>query len=520
MSKHSTSVQLPALLSTAGLQSPDRVALVDGARSMSFEELRRAALTMRSRLTAAGVHQGNTIAIRLRNSAQHVAALLGSIYAGTTIVPISDRLTDAEIQYILSDSGSVALLHEADPGGVTVDGCERRIISISIDETDAQAGQVLEDATLDLAHLRSSFLPYTSGTTGKPKGVVMSPASRVRLVLSLVEHYGFDDQDTLLASLSIAHSAGLTFTLAHLVAGGTVVLSGSAFSPADLVSDAQRHSPTTVLLVPTMLESLARAETSAGDLSSVRRWVVTGSPLSLTTRARFARTVPKASVWQYYGATESPHMTLLRPDEALHRPNSVGKPFADVRLQIRDDADQPLPAGNDGEIWARSPWMLDHYHGNPESTADAVRGGWYRTGDLGHLDSDGYLFVTGRKRDVIISGGLNIYPAEVESVVRSHPLVVEAAVVGLPDTYWGEKVVAVIVRSAPVTPRDLIEHCRAKLASYKKPAYVLLVAYLPRNHMGKVDKNALVQLATTELAANGRPAAVMPRREASGDAST
>jgi acyl-CoA synthetase (AMP-forming)/AMP-acid ligase II len=237
----------------------------------------------------------------------------------------------------------------------------------------------------------------------------------------------------------------------------------------------------------------------ARDLSHVRRWVVTGSPLSPETRSRFAVTVPDAAIWQYYGATESPHMTLLRPDEGQHRRGSVGKPFSEVRLRICDDLGQAVATGKDGEIWARSPWMLDSYHDNLSSTAEALRDGWYRPGDLGRFHAEGYLFVTGRKRDVIISGGLNIYPAEVESVLRSHPRVVEAAVVGIPDNYWGGERVAVIVRSAFVEPDELLGHCRAHLASYKKPARVMFVAAMPRNHMGKVDKNALTQLAEGQV---------------------
>lgn len=497
--------QLPALLEAAGLRHSDQVALVDGARSMSFGELRRAGLTVRARLLAAGVRDGDTIAIQLRNSEQHVVALLGSIYAGTTIVPISDRLTEAEIGYILSDSGAVALLHDSDATGGPGEGVQREIITISIDETFLLTDRRLGEVEADLDRVQSSFLPYTSGTTGRPKGVDMPAASRGVLVSRLIEHYDFGGHDILLASLPLAHSAGLTFVLAHLVAGGKVVLSESAFSPDGLAITARRHSATTILLVPTMMEALARSDVPPSKLTSVRRWVVTGSPLSPEARSKFTRTVPVAPIWQYYGATESPHMTLLRPDDGERRPTSVGRPFADVQLQIRDDDAQPVAVGEDGEIWARSPWMLDSYHNNPTSTADALRNGWYRTGDLGHLDAEGYLFVTGRKRDVIISGGLNIYPAEVESVLRSHPAVVDSAVVGLSDRYWGEKVVAVVRCSAPVGPNDIIEHCRTYLASYKKPTHVLFVSDLPRNHLGKLDKKALTTFAMSEFAAADEP---------------
>ena len=487
------------------LLAPDKRALYDADRSVSYRELDRQSETLAAALARMGVKQGDVVCAYLPNSIDYVVVVLAVARSGGIFSPINPRYRSFELRGILAMARPrVVFTTRTQAETVRTLAAELRHVSPAIVAVDAAADAA--DVTLaDMLREPAGVLPsiaetdcfslmFTSGTTtGEPKGVLATHRARMLWVLNAAIQYGLDEDDLYLGTMPQVHSAGLTFTLMHLYVGATVRIMPH-FDAAEFVAIVDREGITSALTVPTMLtmivESLERAPAS---MASLRRVVTCGSPLPLTTKRRVLELISR-QLYDYYGSTESNSMSVLRPADQLRKPGSVGQAFRNVELMIADELGNACAPNVVGEVWCANPSAMIGYLDAPEETARAFSGRWFHTGDLGYLDEDGFLHLVSRRNDVIISGGVNIYPAEIERVLMLHPSILDAAVVGTPDAKWGQSVKAYIVlRQGEVLDCEAIQrHCSTHLADFKKPRSVELVAALPKNAGGKTVKSALI----------------------------
>ena len=468
---------------------PRKRALYDGRRSLTYAELDAQADSLARSLVAAGVQRGEVVSAYLPNCIEYVVVVLAVARAGAIFSPINPRYKVFEVR---------AILKQARPKLVFTTRAQANVIqeanpSLRVVSEDGEAlGESPHTPLPSVAESDFFSLMFTSGTTGEPKGAMATHRARMTWVLNATIQYGLTESDLYLGTMPQVHSAGLTFTLMHLYAGATVRILPQ-FDAAEFISLVARESVTSALTVPTMLtmimEELDRAPL---ELPSLKRLVTCGSPLPLNTKKRVLELVTD-QLYDYYGSTESNSMTVLRPADQLRKPESVGQAFRNVELMIADEAGNACAPGVVGEVWCSNPSVMTCYRDRPEETTRAFTGRWYHTGDLGFLDEEGFLHLVSRLTDVVISGGVNIYPAEIEQVLMLHPQILDAAVVGEPDPKWGQRVKAFIVQreGAALDLEAVQRHCAAHLADYKKPRNVVFMQELPKNAGGKTIKSSL-----------------------------
>jgi acyl-CoA synthetase (AMP-forming)/AMP-acid ligase II len=481
---------------------PGKRALYDGERSLTYGELDRRVDRVASAMVRAGMTRGDVVCAYLPNCIDYVVIVLAVARAGAVFSPINPRFRQVEVAAILevarprlvfSTAALAPMLRVAMASTVMA----RIIIVDATGDTDTLQAMLAEPAgALPSVCERDCFcLMFTSGTTGEPKGALASHRARMLWVLNATIQYGLDETDIYLGTMPQVHSAGLTFTLMHLYAGATVRILPH-FDAAQFVDIVERERITSALTVPTMLTMIVEAIDAAPAqhaLGSLKRLVTCGSPLPLATKRRVLEKVT-GELYDYYGSTESNSMSVLRPADQLREPASVGQAFRNVELMIADTDGSACAANAVGEVWCANPSIFDAYRDRPDDTARAFTGRWYHTGDLGYLDDEGFLHLVARRSDVLKSGGVNVYPAEIERVLLLHPAVLDAAVVGIPDDKWGQSVKAFVVKrsGAPLDLASLQAHCANYLADYKKPRSVEFLASLPKNAGGKTMKSALV----------------------------
>jgi fatty-acyl-CoA synthase/long-chain acyl-CoA synthetase len=366
---------------------------------------------------------------------------------------------------------------------------------------DALAGAGAEPLDVPVDEDQPAFIMYTSGTTGRPKGAVLTHRNLLLHAFSQVATVGISAADERVAApgAPMFHIAGLAGGLPPLLLGGThVILPSGGFDPVALLDLIERERVNSIFLVPAMWAAVVAVPGIAErDLSCLRRISWGAAPASTTLLRTMIDTFPQAEVMTAFGQTEcSPVTCLLRGEDSVRKIGSVGTPMLNVEVRVVDDAMRDVPRGEVGEIVYRSPMVMTGYWGKPEETAEAFAGGWFHSGDLVREDEDGYYYVVDRKKDMIISGGENIYCAEVEDALAAHPKVAEVALIGVPDTRYGEAPLAVVAPRDPAdppTPEELAAWCRERLARYKNPREYSVVPALPRNPSGKVLKTALRQ---------------------------
>ena len=506
---------------------PARPALLFGDETISYGRLRAEVTRFADALTKMGLQAGERVALFLGNSPTFVVAYLGTHLAGGIVVLVNTQYRQVELSHILNDA-AVRVCVTSPEGRETlrplnIPSLERVIIA---DETARQAnanesptealqqtsenepesivcstfGEFLASGSahaafsLPLAEA-PALIGYTSGTTGLAKGALLLHRNLLANIRSLTSAWHWTGADRLLLVLPLFHAHGLMVGMhGTLFTGGSVIIR-QKFEASDVLATLKRDPTITLFFgVPTMyIRLLAEAERLGAPARSLRLYVSGSAPLSEQVFADFARVFGQP-ILERYGMTET-IMNLTNPYEGERRAGTVGGPFPNQEARVVDmQTRQPLPPGEIGEIEVRGPHVFAGYWQRPESTAEAfAEDGWFKTGDLGWSSSDGYYTITGRARELIISGGYNIYPREVEDVLALHPAVAEVAVLGLPDAEMGERVVAVIVRKADQSPEpgEIIAFCRERLASYKKPRQVVFVDALPRNALGKVQKHLL-----------------------------
>ncbi|WP_138759466.1 long-chain-fatty-acid--CoA ligase [Modestobacter altitudinis] len=483
--------------------TPDATALRFAGTGRSCAELDERVTRLTAALVERGVRRGDRVAVLTLNGLEGVETFLAAARLGAIAVPLNFRLVADEVGYALSDSGAAALVVDpvlADTAAKARDAAPELQIVLTVgpeyEESLAAASPAQVDHAVDDDD--PVFLMYTSGTTGKPKGAVLSHRNLLVHTLSQVTHLGVAPDDRVgLSGAPLFHIAAVSGMVTTLTVGGTFVLTRSgAFDPVATVDELERERVSNAFFVPAQWQAICAVPGIADrDLSPLRRIVWGAAPASTTLLRTMMATFPQAEVVSAFGQTEcSPVTCLLRGEDSVRKIGSVGTPMLNVEVRVVDDAMDDVPRGEVGEIVYRSPMVMTEYWGKPEATEEAFAGGWFHSGDLVRQDPEGYFYVVDRKKDMIITGGENVYCAEVEDVLAAHPGVAEVALIGVPDTRYGEAPLAVVTPrdpAAPPTPAELTAWCRERLAHYKCPREWSISDALPRNPSGKVLKTEL-----------------------------
>jgi O-succinylbenzoic acid--CoA ligase len=428
-----------------------------------------------------------------RNVPAYVAAIHAAPRCGTVLAPLNIRLAPAELAWQLADCGATLLLHDTEHASVAAGlGAVPRVAfeDLGDPEPDTRASIAERVLTLDAPHT----IIYTSGTTGRPRGVVLTIGNHWWSAMGSALNLGLRNDDRWLAVLPLFHVGGLAIVLRGAIYGIPVVLH-ERFDPAAALDAIDRQGVTIVSLVAVMLQRMLDLRDTTPFPAHFRCALLGGGPAPRPLLdACAARGVPVALT---YGLTEAAsQVATLAPADVPRKPGSVGQPLLPTEVRIVNDAGLEAAPGEVGEIWVRGPTVTPGYHGQPRAGAAAIVDGWLRTGDLGHRDAEGFLYVVDRRSDLIISGGENVYPAEVEAVLLAHPAVAEVGVIGIPDSTWGQAPVAFVVPAAGWSPAEalaaeVLAFCRERLAAYKCPRAVRFVAALPRTAAGKLQRARL-----------------------------
>lgn len=477
--------------------APDKLAVVSGDRSFSYSQLNDRCERLVGALYALGLERGDRVAILSNNSHEYIETYVGVPAGGLVVVPLNTRHALPELRYALEDSGAKALIIDRDPGDLTdlvehVIQCGDEYDSHLANATPVQLGQeVLED---DLAGLF-----YTGGTTGKSKGVMLSH----RNLIANAQHWMLaapqGPEDAFLIIAPLFHAAGSNGVLASIWTLGSQITLGS-FAPDVALELIERHKVTMTLGVPTMLAAMAETQHAhPRQCSSLRLIAHGGSPIATEVVRRTSTAFPSAQMMEVYGSTETaPLCTVLPNEETLldaPRARSCGRPITGCEVTIRDPQGKALPTGEIGEVVVRGPHVMQGYWHKDEQTQAVLTKQGYWTGDLGYLDAEGFVFLVDRSKDMIVSGGENVYCTEVEEVLYQHPGVLEAAAYGVPDEKWGEAVWATVVPRESANTLDvseLIGFCKEHIAGYKVPKGIDVQSDpLPKSGPGKVLKREL-----------------------------
>jgi acyl-CoA synthetase (AMP-forming)/AMP-acid ligase II len=484
---------LPEAIGRGYRAHPERPALVFDGDALTHDELHARARRLAAVLAAAGIGRGDRVALLLHNGFEFVESLLACHHLGAVAVPVNFRLAGDEIAYILGDSGAIALISGLPAAGLPDVGLRLDVGSSYEDRRDAAAAHPEPAA---LREDDAALMCYTSGTTGRPKGAVLTHGALVASTLSWIHEMRAGEDDVWLSGQPLFHIGGINGLLPFLVLGATSIVTPSgSFDAAASIDLIERHAVTMCIFVPTQWEAICRADRVQGmDRERLRVAMWGASPAPRPTLELMAATFPGADIVSAYGQTEmSGATTLLKGPDATRKMGSVGRPMLGVELRVVDDELRDAGPGDVGEVVYRGPTVMAGYHADDAATTEAFAGDWFHSGDLATLDDEGYLWLVDRKKDLIVSGGENVYPAEVERVLREHPAVADVAVVGVPHPRWVETPLAFVVPApgASVDEEELIAHCRDRLAGYKKPSAIVAVDELPRNAGGKVLKRSL-----------------------------
>ena len=505
-------MKLPAFLAAHAAAAPDREALVCESERTSFAELDRRSSCLGAALAQLGVGVGDRVAIHLPNCAEFVLAFTAIVKLGAIAVPIGTRLTAAEVGYVLADSAPRAAFIHPDTRATFLAAGNAPPVVIAV---DAPAPRELHLQALVASHTPGRFAPpveaddcmilYTSGTTGKPKGAILTQANNfIPGYINAVE-WGLTAADRALITTPLTNRTAFGRVINMMCLGTTLVILPK-FDPRETARLCAAERITVLGMVPTVGRMLLpEIEASPQAFATLRVMVATGEAFPREVKERIVRALPHVGIHSYFAMTECGALTNLAPAHQRPHPNSIGRLIPGVEVRFVDAAGRDTAPGEPGELWIRSGepgrfLTLRGYWNKPAETAAALRNGWFATGDMGRMDADGFLYIVDSKKDMVLSGGYNIYSKEVELAILEHPSVQDVAVVGVPDTVYGEAVAAIVELKpgAALTEGELVAHCRDRIAGYKKPRHVRFVGELPRNSVGKVLKYQLRE----ELAAS------------------
>ena len=496
-----------AIASHARLQ-PGKVGTRDSKRSLTFEVWDDRATRLANGLLALGLSKGDRVILLAYNCIEWMEIYVALSRAGLVAVPVNFRLLPADISYIALHSEAKAVIAQddlrssAEPIRSELPIEPRCWIHFGAptpaDWTgyeDLMAAESSTPPTVITEPQDPFALMYTSGTTGRPKGAVRNHEGNALLAMATALEFGFSRSDTALLVMPMCHANSLYFGLTFMYLGATVVVDDhKSFDAEALLQTLTRERITFTSLVPThyiMMLGLPEAVKARYDVGAVDKLLVSSAPARKDTKLAVLAHFKNSRLFELYGATETGWVTVLKPEEQIARLGSVGREWAGSgAIKILDTGKNEVADGEVGELFSRTAYVFDGYWKNPEMTAQAFCGQWCSVGDMARRDADGYIHLVDRKSNLIISGGENIYPSEVESVLGAHPKVKDVAVIGVPDAKWGEAVRAVVVLHAgqPLSQAEVLDYCRDRLAGYKRPRSVLFIADadMPRTATGKI----------------------------------
>jgi fatty-acyl-CoA synthase len=478
---------------------PDAVAIRFAGESITWAALHSRVGRLAAGLAGLGIGPGDRVAILMTNRPEFAEITLAVNAAGAIAVPVNFRLAPEEVAYILGDSGATLIVTDAvlaplataaAGGAIPVVVAGTSSYQALLDSADAAVAVPVDEQDVAL-------IMYTSGTTGRPKGAMLTHLNLLMQSITAIRVSRLHDDDHIsLLNVPMFHIAGIGSMPTSLMIGCTTVIMPTAPFDAGATLDViEAEGVTELFLVPAQWQLLCAHPDATRRTRSLRTIVWGAAPATVTLLETMNATFPGAEIVSVFGQTEmSPVTTYLPGRDAIRKIGSVGKPVPTIAARIVDDQMNDVAPGQVGEIVYRGPTLMAGYWNNPAATAEAFHGGWFHSGDLVRTDDEGFLYVVDRKKDMIISGGENIYCAEVENVLSAHPAVADIAIIGAKHERWGETPVAVVVPADPAAPPsldDLAAWSRDKLASYKRPTVIVLVDGLPRNAAGKVLKNEL-----------------------------
>jgi len=511
-------IALADRVAAIALSEPRRIALVQGAQRIDYGTFVDAARRFAGFLRAAGCRPGDRVALIVPNRIEAAIAWYGAWIAGAAVVPLNAQARARDFAPWLRHADVRVLVHEAAGRDAIAAAAELSEPPLRV-VLDAAAGegangdgavgwtQALESAPLESEPVDPSALAailYTSGTTGAPKGVMLSHANFAANVEAIVAYLALTGEDSIVSILPFYYSYGASVLHTHLAVGARLVIEPNLVFPHLIVETLARERVSGFSGVPsTYALLLDRVPLANYDLGALRYLTQAGGAMAPALAARLRAALPGTALYVMYGQTEATaRLTYLPPDRLDDKPGSAGIAIPGVRIAIRDEAGQPLPPGADGEVWAQGPGVMRGYWNDPEASAAVLQDGWLRTGDLGRLDADGFLFLAGRRSDMIKTGAHRVHPLDVEEAIAELAEVAEVAVVGVDDATLGQAIKAVIVPAAGAAPdADRVKaHCRARLAAYKIPKQVQFVAALPKTASGKIRRALLTEPAAAQEA--------------------
>lgn len=476
-----------------------KTALVAGDRSVTYAELWESVMRLGAKLRRLGTHSGERIGVMLPNGPAFVQAYFAILAARGTVVPLNVQYKAEEIRYILEDATVQRIL-----SGPPFEDLLKKEVShqlrrpLQVISTDAEPASGAEDAVgqipeNELTHPEDvAVCLYTSGTTGRPRGALLTHRNLTSNIASFHQIAPCDERDRFLCVLPLFHSFAATVLMLFPLSLGAGIVLEPRFIPEQTLRGMAKNKVTILCAVPSMYAVWSQLPPLELDLSSVRLGISGGSPLPIEVLQRFEARYG-VSIYEGYGLTEASPVLTENPLFGPRKVGSVGKPLPGIELRVVDAEGKEVPGGEVGEIVAKGPNIMQGYLNQPDATAEVLRDGWLYTGDLGRQDTEGYFYIVDRKKDLIIVGGLNVYPREVEEILATHPAVAEVAVVGVPDPARGEapKAYVVLGPGAGVSKHELLRFVRERLAPFKVPREVEFCQSLPRTISGKVLRQQL-----------------------------
>lgn len=484
---------------------PDKTAIIFDEKRFSYQLLNNRVNKLANALKKLGVSKGDRVAILLHNGNEIVEAVYACAKIGAVSISLNFRLVGRELAYILNDSDASVIIYGQEFSEI-MDSIRGKLdkaknfILVSEEEKPLNVlsyealinGHSAEEPPISIALEDESSIIYTSGTTGKPKGVVRTHGANLWASLNQILEMGHQAKDIEMYVVPLFNVGFFNYFTPNIMAGATVVVARQ-FDPVNVLINIEKEKVNRIFMVPIMWNRLmSEMDNHDYDVSSLNVASSGAASCPLSVKKAMEASFPGIRIWEAYGLSEG-GVTLLHPKDSIRKIGSVGKPTATNEARIVDDHGNDVKQGQIGEIIFRGPSLMKEYYKNPKATQDAFKQGWLHTGDLAKMDETGFIYVVDRKKDMIISGGENIYPKEIEEILYSHPKIFEAAVIGIPDEKWGESIMAVVVPKPEeqLTVAEVIMFCKENLAGYKKPKFVEFVDALPTNPSGKVVKHEL-----------------------------
>lgn len=497
---------IPYLLKRAAFKHPEKEAIVSEKGRWTYAQWEENANKRAHALAKQGIKKGDHVATIFPNGNEVLETYLALMKLGAVLVPLNVRFAPSELQYIVehSDASAVVLSPEFEKPIRQIKGKISKVTRFIMSggkvpedmvnfEEECWNGSI-QDPDVSLKEEDIACMLYTAGTTGRPKGVLLSHRNCIWAAVNIACDIDLTSEYRVLTVFPLYHAAAFEILVSNLYLGCTNVTMKS-FDPKRVMELVAEEKINRMTFPPTVWNFILQVpNVEAYDTSSVQSLSAGAESLPLEIKKKLLSVFPHAGLGETYGMTESSAtITTLKPMHILDKMASVGQPFINVEVRLAGENGEDVSPGDTGEILARGPNIMVGYYKDPEATAETLKDGWLHTGDLGKMDQEGFLHIVGRKKDMIISGGENIFPSEIEEVLYRHPKILEAAVIGLPDPMWGESIHAVIVlkQGRGMTETEVIDFCKDHIASFKKPKSVEFVESLPRSPAGKVLKRVL-----------------------------